>query len=293
MPHESDWDEAGVRLMLGDCLERLGEIAAGSVDAIICDPPYPCIQRSYGTLTEAEWHALMRGVVAESRRILKPTGSAVFILQPNSERVGKIRPWVFDFQAWACRAWNLVEDVYWWNYAALPMGGACHRGLLRSSIKPCVWLGDPACFRDQESVLWDEHQLAENYRRVKRARINLFSSGHPRVGRVDKGAINAASVRRGGVTPFNLIPIQGGNSRSGGGVYGHTAATPEPLCDWWVRYISPAGGVVCDPFVGSGTTGLAALKRGRKFVGIERDPAYFAIAVKRIAELTRPFALQA
>jgi len=47
---------------------------------------------------------------------------------------------------------------------------------------------------------------------------------------------------------------------------------------------TPTGGVVLDPFMGSGTTGMAAVLEGRDFIGIEREPEYFAIAEKRIAE---------
>lgn len=43
-------------------------------------------------------------------------------------------------------------------------------------------------------------------------------------------------------------------------------------------------GVVLDPFMGSGTTGVAAIQLGRKFIGIERDPKYFDIACKRIEQ---------
>jgi DNA modification methylase len=269
-----------VRLLLGDCLERMGEIEAGSVDAIITDPPYPEIDRSYGRLTEAEWHVLMRGVVAESRRILKPTGSAVFILQPNYETPGKVRPWLYDFQAWLCREWNIVQDAFWWNFAALTTQGCQRRyGLMRQSVKPCVWAGNPDCFRDQPAVFWEESErnlakrLAGRFEN-RRERLNSGKSHNPHT-------IAMTAGERGGVVPFNLLPISGGcvpNEAS------HSAATPPPLMDWWVRYISPPGGVVCDPFVGSGTTGLAALQRGRKFVGIERDAAYFAIAERRIAE---------
>ncbi len=60
---------------------------AGSVDAVITDPPYPEISRAYGRMTEAEWWDMMMVVCTETRRILKPTGSAVFILQPNSRKV--------------------------------------------------------------------------------------------------------------------------------------------------------------------------------------------------------------
>jgi DNA modification methylase len=45
---------------------------------------------------------------------------------------------------------------------------------------------------------------------------------------------------------------------------------------------TPTGGVVLDPFMGSGTTGVACAKTGRDFIGIEKDPDYFEIAEKRI-----------
>jgi DNA modification methylase len=125
----------GVDLRCGDCLQILPTLPDASVDAVIADPPYPEIQRSYGRMTEAEWHAMMRVVVPECRRILKPSGSAVFILQPNSRKVGSMRPWLWEFMAWCCHEWNMVQDAWWWNIAALPLGGSNKQGLLRSSLK--------------------------------------------------------------------------------------------------------------------------------------------------------------
>ena len=53
-----------------------------------------------------------------------------------------------------------------------------------------------------------------------------------------------------------------------------------------ITMITPKGGIVLDPFMGSGTTGVAAIKSGNKFIGIELDPEYFEIACARIeAEL--------
>ena len=113
-----------IELYLADCLDKLPEIPSESVDAVITDPPYPCIKRDYGYWTVDEWWAMMRPVVAETRRILKPTGSAVFILQPNSEHVGQMRGWLWEFMAWICRDWNMVQDVWWWNTCAMPVGDA-------------------------------------------------------------------------------------------------------------------------------------------------------------------------
>jgi site-specific DNA-methyltransferase (adenine-specific) len=63
----------------------------------------------------------------------------------------------------------------------------------------------------------------------------------------------------------------------------HPTVKPVELMRWLVRLVTPAGGVVLDPFVGSGTTGCAALLERFAFVGIERDPEYAAIARARLA----------
>jgi len=57
----------------------------------------------------------------------------------------------------------------------------------------------------------------------------------------------------------------------------------ERCCSLW----SDVKGTVVDPFMGSGTTGVACAKMGRRFIGIELDPGYFEIACKRIEEAYR------
>jgi site-specific DNA-methyltransferase (adenine-specific) len=49
-----------------------------------------------------------------------------------------------------------------------------------------------------------------------------------------------------------------------------------------IKLITPPGGVVLDPFMGSGSTGIAARENGFEFIGIEREPEYFEIAERRI-----------
>ena len=61
------------QILAGDCRDLLPTLADASIDAVITDPPYPEIDRAYGRLTELEWHELMREVVRETRRVLKPT----------------------------------------------------------------------------------------------------------------------------------------------------------------------------------------------------------------------------
>src|SRR5690606_38445050 len=82
------------RLIHGDSRRELKKLPDNSIDLILTDPPYPEIDREYGKLSEGEWHDLMRDVVMEGRRVLKPAGSMVVILQPNFETVGKMRLWL-------------------------------------------------------------------------------------------------------------------------------------------------------------------------------------------------------
>jgi len=63
----------------------------------------------------------------------------------------------------------------------------------------------------------------------------------------------------------------------------HPTVKPIELMRWLVRLVTPPGGLVLDPFTGSGTTGCAAVLEGFRFMGLEREPEYAAIAQARIA----------
>jgi hypothetical protein len=229
-------------------------------------------------MSEPDWHVMMRGVVRECRRILKPAGSAVFILQPNSEHVGKMRAWLWEFMAWSCHEWNMVQDAWWWNPSSPPTVHCQRkRGLMRPSVKACVWLGNPDCYRNQDEVLWTQSDGNMAHNREDRALKNRPSGQTMR-----RGRCAALADERGGSTPFNLLPISNSDCFNSGGARGHGAATPLHLCSWWVRYLTPKSGVVCDPFTGSGTVGIAALKHGCSFIGSEKMSEYVAMAKERI-----------
>jgi len=261
----------------GNCIEEMKNLEAGSINAVICDPPYAEYPREYGHWTEVKWHEDMDPVVSETRRVLKPNGSAVFILQPNSVKAGQMRPWLWEFIAKYAKEWNLIQDVLWWNTCALPVAGSTTQGLCRPAIKYCVWLGSPDCCRNQEAVLWKESQQNAAHRAENRAWHGKRPSG---LSVNDKVSRNAA-VRRGGVTPFNVLPYGSSGNGSGRG-----ATTPLPLADWWTRYITKPGDTILDPFCGSGTMGIAALKHGRNFIGIEKMEKYAHVAANRIIEKT-------
>lgn len=68
-------------------------------------------------------------------------------------------------------------------------------------------------------------------------------------------------------------------------VDGHFAMYPEKLIEPCILAGCPVGGVVLDPFFGSGTTGAVAKRLGREYIGIDINPEYCAIAEKRIDEV--------
>ena len=221
----------------------------------------------------------MRVVVTEGRRVLKPTGSMVVILQPNFEKVGKMRLWLWEFVAWAGREWNLVQDAYWWNFGCLPAVCASRKNaLMRQSVRMCVWLGPPGCYRNQENVLW--LPCDGNFAQSKSdAALRTTPSGqHYRGSR-----IGDTVTERGGSTPFNLLPVAAGVSAAPD--IEHPATTPYDVAAWWCKYLLPQGGVLLDCFCGSGTMLCAGLDFGAsRVIGIERQKKYVKSAEQRVAE---------
>jgi DNA modification methylase len=80
-----------------------------------------------------------------------------------------------------------------------------------------------------------------------------------------------------------------GAGRSSGGRNTHPTVKPLALMRWLVRLVTPPGGVVLDPFTGSGTTGMACAAENVRFIGIEREAEYIAIAERRIAAIAPLF----
>jgi site-specific DNA-methyltransferase (adenine-specific) len=90
--------------------------------------------------------------------------------------------------------------------------------------------------------------------------------------------------------PKFMVHVWDGGKRAGAAdnrTFCHPAQKPVELMAWCLRQLPPDAHSVLDPFMGSGTTGVAAAQAGRKFVGIEREPAYFDIACRRIEDAQR------
>jgi DNA modification methylase len=80
-----------------------------------------------------------------------------------------------------------------------------------------------------------------------------------------------------------------GAGRTGGARNFHPTVKPIELMRWLVRLVTPPNGVVLDPFTGSGTTGMACRYELRRFIGVEREADYIAIAERRIAAVAPLF----
>ncbi len=272
-------------LIHGDCKTELKKLHTNSVDLAFFDPPYPEIRKrsdDYPRISEDDWFDLMKELVVQAKRVVKPTGSAVIVLQPNSESLGKMRLWLWDFVSWAGREWNLVQDCWAWSTDAMPFAGTQRKyGLMRQSIKMLIWLGSPDCYRNQDAVLWTPAQYTQTALASERfqgdGKLRKTPSG--RTLRFDRFA--KTLEERGGATPYNLLPVS--CAGSSGGRDGHPAVTSFELADWWCRYLLPENGTLLDPFCGSGTSLVAGLDNGaKKVIGIDRVKKYLKTAEKWI-----------
>jgi DNA modification methylase len=110
--------------------------------------------------------------------------------------------------------------------------------------------------------------------------------------------LESLSQRSGGALTFRedgsagLRSPRAGAGRNGNARNFHPTVKPVELMRWLIRLVTPINGVVLDPFLGSGTTGMAARYEQRRFIGIEREAEYMQIAERRIAAVTPLFSEQ-
>ena len=87
----------------------------------------------------------------------------------------------------------------------------------------------------------------------------------------------------GGASRFFYTAKAASGERHYAGKNTHPTVKPVDLMQWLCRLVTPPNGLILDPFCGSGSTGVAALAEGFRFIGIEIDPAYVELARRRIA----------
>ena len=243
--------------------------------------PTRSIPRSSGSMVasnEAEWHELMRAVVTEGRRVLKPSGSMVVILQPNYEAVGRMRLWPWEFVVLGRSG---VEP----RAGRVLVGHRRHAaGRDRPQGRPDAAVGEDVRLARPTGLLPQPGQRALDplgcdlgpppgrHCHAGREEWEALQEQHDRPGGADE---------RGGTTPFNLLPISTGGQA--GGTEGHPSPTPYDVAAWWCRYLLPANGVLLDAFCGSGTMLMAGLDHGAsRVIGIDKEANYLETARRRI-----------
>ncbi|MBI4922875.1 MAG: site-specific DNA-methyltransferase [Devosia nanyangense] len=252
-------------ILVGDCIEHMNALPAGSVDLIFADPPYN-LQLEEGLTRPdqsrvdavdddwdkfqsfAHYDVFTRGWLKAARRLLKPDG-ALWVIGSyhNIFRVGVA---LQDLDYW------LLNDVIWRKANPMPN----FRGTrFTNAHETLIWAA-----RDKKS------RVTFNYEALKQA--------------------NDDTQMRSDW----LFPICTGGERltDGDGDKVHPTQKPEALLHRILNATTKPGDVVLDPFFGTGTTGAVAKKLGRRFIGIERDTTYIAAALKRIAA-TRPLSAEA
>ena len=202
-----DWqtDDGSIRLYRADCLELLPELEAGSVDAVVTDPPYGIkVQNNYG--------------------------------------VGNRRDKTKD------------ATVTWDNKPCAP---ELLKSIGRAAKVRIVWGANYFnCFDKGGAIVWDKLQPLPDSSQCEIASV----SGYRKVFKYTQRWTNFVNTKE----------------------TDHPTEKPVALFEWIMDRFTESGDAVLDPFMGSGTTGVACVKTGRKFIGIEIDPGYFEIAVKRI-----------
>lgn len=139
------------------------------------------------------------------------------------------------------------------------------------------------------NVLLDESAAAELDAQTEGTRASKPSNTGTRFKPTGMFPIDSEPVRHddsGGASRFFYVAKPSRKERGDGNV--HPTVKSTALMRWLCRLITPPGGTVLDPFAGSGSTGVACLAEGFRFIGFEREAEYMAIAKKRIAGAELP-----
>ena len=257
------------RIIHADVLKGLAYIPDESIDLIVTSPPYADARRKqYGGHPPAEYVDWYLPIARELRRVCRPAGSYVLVIK---ERVtdGQRDLYVRDLLAAHVRraGWRWHEEAIWYKTNGLPLG----RPYLRDRWEHCFWFArsaDPYIVRDANRLPLAASTLG---RRTGRRSSAVRPCTFPAPG------IYAARTRD--QAPHNVLSI-GTGTRTG---TRHPAVFPPALPAWFIRLLSPPAGLVLDPFMGSGTTAIAAEREGRHWIGIERSAEYVRTARRRIA----------
>jgi DNA modification methylase len=252
---------------LGDCEEILMELPAQSVDLVFTSPPYYNARPEYSEfLSYEDYLDKMRRVIRQVHRVLNEgrffviNVSPVLIRRPNRQGQSRRLAVPFDLhRIFVEEGYDFVDDIIW--------------------VKPegAGWaLGRGRRFAADRTPLQYKPVTVTEYVLVYRRRTDKLIDWNIRT-YPDQEAVRQSKII-GDYDRTNVWYIQPAYHPV------HPAVFPLELAEKVIRYYSFKGDVVLDPFAGVGTTGKAAWKLERRFVLIEKEPAYVDVIREEILE---------
>ena len=275
------------RIFVGDALTRLAELPHGSVKTCVTSPPYWGL-RDYGhegqmglEPTPDEYVANMVRLFREVRRVLSDDGTLWLNLgdtyASGKQLVGI--PWRVAF-ALQADGWWLSQDIIWHKPNPMPesVTDRCTKAheylfLLSKSARyfyNARAISDPVTPQSRERSAYG-YNTTERDTGTQAAQIG--ARRRQRMGLRETYQLSETRNKRS-VWTVGVKPYSGA----------HFAVMPADLVEPCIMAGSSPDDLVLDPFTGSGTVGMVALRHGRRFVGIELNPEYAALAESRIYE---------
>jgi site-specific DNA-methyltransferase (adenine-specific)/site-specific DNA-methyltransferase (cytosine-N4-specific) len=264
------------QILLGDCEEVLIDLPDNSVDLIFTSPPYADQrQKAYGGVNPDKYVEWFLPKAAQFMRVLKPTGT--FILNIKERVVGGERHiYVIELiLRMREQGWLWTEEFMWHKKNSYP-GKWPNR--FRDNWERLIQFNKDKKFHMyQEAVMvpvgeWAKGRLANLSETDKRRDESRVGSGF--------GKNVSNWLGRDKVYPTNVLHMATECANKN-----HSATFPVALPTWFIKLFTKRGDVVLDPFVGSGTTALAAIQLGRKYIGIDISEDYVDEASERVANI--------
>ena len=275
-------------IQCGDAATVLARLPAESVDCIVTSPPY-WRQRDYRASrrqvgqekTSEAYVARLCSIFAECRRVLKSTGTAWLVLGDKYSDLAQLGlPWRVAL-AMIDDGWLLRADCIWHKPNAMP---SPTRSRPTTDHEYVFFFAKNAGYYYDADAIREPHVTFSDTSRMRGGRRHFGIRG----GTPENGKNSGSSNLHDGRWDQAFHPL-GRNKRTVWSIPlskfrgAHFAVFPEPLVELCVRAGCPEGGLVLDPFLGSGTTAVVARRLGRHFIGIDCSRDYCALARRRLA----------
>jgi len=266
----------------GDCEEMLKRFPDHFFDLIFTSPPYADRRKkTYGGVRPGEYVDWFLPKAEQFARVLKPTGTFILNIKErvvNGERHTYVIELILRLRE---QGWLWTEEFIWHKRNCYP-GKWPNR--FRDSWERLLQFNKERKFNMyQEAVMvpvgdWATTRLASLSETDRSRDESKVGSGF--------GKNVSKWIGRDKVYPTNVVHMATECSNRG-----HSAAFPVNLPRWFIKLFTQQGDWVLDPFVGSGTTAIAAKNLGRNYIGIDVNEEYCQVSRERVVE-TQPRLLE-